>query len=397
MLPFEGLKVVDMTHILAGPFCAYQLAVWGAEVVKVEMPGGDHVRRRGQVKAWNRADMGTNFLAQASNKRSIVLDLHQPEGQQVLRRLAAGADLLVENFRSGALAKFGLAYADLAALNPRLIYCSMTAFGQSGPKGTHTAYDHVVQAASGLMSVNGTAETTPLKVGPPVLDYASGTMAAFACATALYQRERTGRGCHIDMAMMDTAQLLMSNFLTGFFGAGKPETVKGNAHHMASSSCYPAKDGQLVMLGANTPQQYRDLMAALGRPDLAAGYQAADDHGDLRVRLFGIIGEIMLTRTADEWEAHLNAHHVPAARVRGFAEAVSQPQLASRNTQHRLAGVPGIEGPVTVPVAAFRLSTGDAAVSTPPPRLGEHTDAVLAGLGYDSAAIAGLRAAGAVA
>ncbi|MCC7426502.1 MAG: CoA transferase [Alphaproteobacteria bacterium] len=397
MRPFDGLKVIDMTHILAGPFCAYQLAVWGADVLKIEMPGGDHVRRRGQKKEWNCVNMGTNYLAQGSNKRSIVINIQDPKGRDLVLELIRSADVFIENFRAGALMKLGLGFDDLAALNSRLIYCSMTAFGRGGPKGQHTAYDHVVQAASGLMSVNGTNETTPLKVGPPVLDYASGTMAAFACATALFQRERTGRGCHIDMAMMDTAQLLMSNFITGFFATGKPETVKGNNHHMAASSCFPTRDGSLLMLGASTPAQCRDLMVALGRPDLADDYQAADDHGPRRQMMFEVIGRILLTRTAEEWEQHLNSAHVPAARVKGFAEAVSQPQLASRNTQHRHEHVPGLEAPATVPVAAFRLSSGDAMVTSPPPRLGEHTDEVLAGLGYTDIEVARLREAGVVA
>src|SRR5215472_17607674 len=206
MRPFEGIRVIDVTHVLAGPFATYQLAVLGADVIKVEHPDEpDQSRGVGSDKELNRRRMGTSFLTQASNKRSITLDLKTERGREILKKLVATADVMVENYRPGAFKALGLGYDVMSKLNPRLIYCSMTAFGQDGPRGTQTAYDHVIQSTSGIMAATGTREVNPLKVGAPVIDYATGTTGAFALAAALFQRERTGKGHYIDMAMLDVA------------------------------------------------------------------------------------------------------------------------------------------------------------------------------------------------
>src|SRR5437870_7056275 len=186
--PFEGIRIIDITHVLAGPFAAYQLAVLGAEVIKVEHPDEpDQSRDGGTDRTLNRQHMGTSFLTQGSNKRSITLDLKDERGREVLKRLVARADVLVENYRPGAFAALGLGYEAMAAINPRLVYCSISAFGQDGPRGSQTAYDHVIQATSGLMATTGTPEVNPIKFGSPAVDYATGTMAAFALASALFQ------------------------------------------------------------------------------------------------------------------------------------------------------------------------------------------------------------------
>ncbi|HXC14747.1 MAG TPA: CoA transferase, partial [Stellaceae bacterium] len=219
--PFEGIRIIDITHVLAGPFAAYQLAVLGAEVIKVEDPNDpDQTRGTGTDRELNRRQMGTGFLTQASNKRAITLDLKSEAGRGILKRLVAGADVMVENYRPGAFAALGLGYEAMSALNPRLIYCSISAFGQDGPRGDQTAYDHVIQATSGLMATTGTEEVNPIKFGSPAVDYATGTMAAFALASALFQRERTGCGQRVDLAMLDVAMILMSSHLTGYLRNG---------------------------------------------------------------------------------------------------------------------------------------------------------------------------------
>src|SRR5712692_6249040 len=210
--PFEGIRVIDVTHVLAGPFAAYQLAVLGADVIKVEHPDEpDQSREGGTDRALNRRNMGTSFLTQGSNKKSITLDLKTEAGREILKKLVARADVLVENYRPGAFEALGLGYEALLKINPRLIYCSISAFGQDGVRREQTAYDHVIQATSGIMASTGTEEVNPIKIGAPAIDYATGTMGAFALAAALFQRERTGKGQHIDLAMLGVAMMLQGS------------------------------------------------------------------------------------------------------------------------------------------------------------------------------------------
>jgi crotonobetainyl-CoA:carnitine CoA-transferase CaiB-like acyl-CoA transferase len=225
-----------VTHVLAGPFAAYQLAVLGADVIKVEHPDDpDQSRSSGTDKALNRIGMGTGFLTQASNKRSIALDLKKEADREVLKKLVATADVFVENYRPGAFEALGLGYDVLSAINPRLIYASFSAFGQHGPRGPQTAYDHVIQATSGIMAMTGTKDTHPVKFGAPVIDYATGMTGAFALSAALFQRERTGRGQRIDMAMLDVAMILMSSHLTGYLRNGVHPKPHGNRHPHATN------------------------------------------------------------------------------------------------------------------------------------------------------------------
>lgn len=392
--PFEGIRVIDITHVLAGPFSTYQLALLGADVIKVEEPKeGDQARHAGPDRELCRRRMGVQFLNQASNKRCITLDLKTGEGREILRKLARTADVLVENFRSGAMRSLGLGYDDLRKINPRLIYCSLTAWGQDGPRGEHTAYDQVIQGYSGVMSITGRPDTGPLRCGPQLLDFGMGTTAAFAISSALFQRERTGEGQHIDGCLTDVAFILMSAQITGYMRTGKelgPQTTdRGHASH----SSYPTKDGQL-MVGASNTAQHTRLFEALGMPELGnKSYEYRSEHRDEEA---AVLREVFLTRTADEWEAFLQARHVPAARVRTVAEAVHDPQVETRAIHHRHASVPGIDGPVTVPVAAFKFAKDGPRVDTPPAQLGAHNDEVLGELGYGRADIARLRETGVI-
>jgi crotonobetainyl-CoA:carnitine CoA-transferase CaiB-like acyl-CoA transferase len=322
--------------------------------------------------------MGTAYLTQASNKRSITLDLKQARGRNTLKKLVVTADVFVENYRPGAFEALGLGYAELAAINPRLIYASFSAFGQQGPRGVQTAYDHVIQATSGIMATTGMPEVNPVKFGSPAVDYATGVTGAFALSAALFQRERTGKGQCIDMAMLDVAMTLMSSHLTGYLRNGVHPKPSGNRNPHATNSAYETKDG-LVMLGASNLRQQRRLWTLLERPDLIK--KTNEERDADRAREAQVLSGIMLMRTADEWENFLQAHHVPAARVRTMGEAVADSQLASRKIIHHHAGGNGVDGDFGVPLAAFTFAHGGPRIDTPPPALGQHNEEIFKELG----------------
>jgi crotonobetainyl-CoA:carnitine CoA-transferase CaiB-like acyl-CoA transferase len=377
--PFEGIRVIDVTHVLAGPFATYQLAVLGADVIKVEHPDDpDQSRTSGTDKALNRRNLGTSFLTQASNKRSITLDLKDADDRDILKKLVATADVFVENYRPGAFEALGLGYDALEAINPRLIYASFSAFGQTGPRRQQTAYDHVIQATSGIMAMTGTKEVHPIKFGSPAIDYATGMTGAFALASALFQRERTGRGQRIDMAMLDVAMILMSSHVTGYLRNGVHPKPHGNRHAHATNGAYDTKDG-LLMIGASNLRQQRRLWTVLERPDMVK--RSNDEREQDHDREVAVLAEIMRTRTAAAWEEFLQARHVPAARVRTMGEAIADPQVASRGVIHRHDQAAGIDGSFGVPVAAFTFAHGGPRVDAPPPMLGQHNAEIFGELG----------------
>jgi crotonobetainyl-CoA:carnitine CoA-transferase CaiB-like acyl-CoA transferase len=383
--PFEGVRVLDLTHVLAGPFCAYQLAVLGADVIKIEPPGEpDCARGRGPDDALNRAGRGLNYQVQGGNKRALALDLKAPAGRAILLRLAAGADVFLENYRAGALAALGLGDDALAAVNPRLIRCSLTGFGQEGPRATVNAYDNVVQAASGVMTRTGTKASGPLKTGASFVDYASGWSAAFAIAAALFQRQRDGSGQRIDCAMFDAALTMLGPELAAELANG------GAKRDDAGLGCYATADG-LLMLGAFTPKQNRRLWTALGRADFAAldSWEGLWSHAAAMRRA---LAERLAERGAEEWMALFREIGVPAERVRTLGEAARDPQLAPRALLGRAA-----PGEPTVPVAAFRFASDGPRLDRAAPALGQHTDEILGELGLAAAEIAVLRASRVVA
>ena len=389
--PFEGIRIIDITHVLAGPFAAYQLAVLGADVIKVEHPEEpDQSREGGTDRALNRHNMGTSFLTQGSNKRSITLDLKTEDGREILKKLVACSDVLVENYRPGAFEGLGLGYEALLQVNPRLIYCSISAFGQDGVRREQTAYDHVIQATSGIMASTGTEEVNPIKIGAPAVDYATGTMGAFALASALFQRERTGKGQHIDLSMLGVAMMMQASLLTGYFRNGTEPRPHGNKQPFATNSAYDAKEG-MVMVGASNLRQQARFWRAVERPDMIKTDNEA--RLDDRTREAAIIADIIKTKTADEWETYFQARHVPAARVRTMAEAIADPHFKDRRVFHHFESVPGIDGPVGVPLAAFKFAHGGPSIEHPPHEKGQDTDRVLGQLGYDDGEISRLRKA----
>ena len=395
MRPFEGIKIIDVTHVLAGPFAAYQLALLGADVIKVEDPHEcDQSREGGSDHDLAEKKMGLQFMTQASNKRAITLNLKSEKGREVLKKLVKDADIFVENYRSGAFAKLGLGYKDLSAINPKLIYCSMTAFGQDGPRGQMTAYDHAIQSTSGMMYTSGTPEVNPIKVGSPVIDYAVGTMNAFALSAALFQRERTGKGQYIDSAMFDVALILMGSHITNYMRTGKEPTPKGNRMEHASSQSYKAQDEQLTIAASNKGQHER-FFNAIGRPDIAAqsSYKERREKYQEQTK---IVEDIIATKPAQEWEDFFQSRHVPATRTRKISEAVKDPQLKTRNLLHTHETLPGLTGSLTVPVMAFKFAHGGPQVTSAPPGFGEHNDAVLGELGYSKDDIKAMRADGVI-
>jgi crotonobetainyl-CoA:carnitine CoA-transferase CaiB-like acyl-CoA transferase len=294
--------------------------------------------------------------------------------------------VFVENYRPGAFEALGLGYDELSKINPRLIYASFSAFGQHGPRGRQTAYDHVIQATSGIMAMTGTKDVHPVKFGAPAIDYATGMTGAFALAAALFQRERTGKGQRIDMAMLDVAMILMASHVTGYLRNGVHPKPHGNRHPHATNGAFKTKDGTLVMLGASNIRQQKRLWKLLGRPEMAknSNDERDADH-DYEI---SVLETIMRSRSAAEWEEYLQANHVPAARVRTMGEAIADPQIASRGVLHRHMKGFGMDGPFSVPLAAFKFAHGGPRIDTPPPALGEHNEEIFAELGIGTRATA---------
>lgn len=388
----EGIRVLDLTHVLAGPFGSYQLAVMGAEVIKIEAPDEpDQARFQGSDYDLNDAGMGTAFLAQASNKQSITLNLKSDAGRHILRQLVLTADILIENYRPGALDALGLGYADLVTLKPELIYCSISAFGSTGPKRELTAYDGVIQAYSGMMAMTGEPGSSPVKCGAPVVDYATGTTAAAAILAALLHRTKHGRGQFVEVAMSDVALILCSSHLTGHLWNGWHPEQKGNRYPFATIGCYQAADAPLMISASNLRQQRR-LWEVLGRTDLIKQNNRERITGHAAEA--GALREIIATKPVEYWEQVLHAARVPASRVQRMEAMVADEHVKGRKVLHRFDEQAGALEGLTVPVAGFRLSACDVGVSTLPQAAGAQNEQVLKSLGYLDGDIESMRADG---
>jgi CoA:oxalate CoA-transferase len=402
MQAFDGIRILDVTRVLAGPYASYQLGLLGADVIKVEAVGtGESTRWRSEGDAQlGNAGMSPSFVAQGSNKRSLTLNLDTAEGQEVFLKLVATSDVVVENLRTGSMARRRIGYEDACRVKPDIIYCSITGYGQTGPKARYPAYDSVIQAAAGFMSVTGTPESGPLKAGPPVVDYAMGQAGAFAIAAALFQRQRTGTGQHIDLSMLDSCMALMSSLLTTYANTGNPPGLRGNEAPSRSpaSTTFETQSG-LLAIAINEQHQFENLMRATGLGALLddARFKDAASRRAHTGFLRDSIAKALLGKDAGQWEVILNQAGVPASRVLTVAEAVADPQVATRNFFSTFsAEETGVERALTVPLAAFQFATDGPKAVVPPPRVGNGTEPILASLGYAAAEIAALRERGIV-
>jgi len=395
----EGVRVLDLANVLAGPFCAYQLALLGAEVIKVEVPdGGDLARQLGADADLNARLMGASFLSQNSGKKSMTLNLKTPEGKEVLMRLVATADVLVENFRPGVMRRLGLSWDVLKEANPRLVYCAISGFGQSGPLKDAPAYDQIIQGLSGMMSITGEREGRPLRVGYPVADTLAGITAAFAISSALVRRARTGEGAFIDVAMLDSSLVTMGWVVSNHLIAGVPPQRNGNDNFTAApSGAFRTGDG-LLNIAANKQEQFETLARLIGREDLVVDERFARREARKRHRaeLTIEVEAALAARPAGEWETLMHRAGIPAGRVVTVPEALASPQVHERELLQTFRDAPGVGRDITVPRTGFKMSGGDPVATAPPPQLGADTASILCALGYDERQQAALRAAGAL-
>jgi crotonobetainyl-CoA:carnitine CoA-transferase CaiB-like acyl-CoA transferase len=396
--PLHGIRVLDLTNVLAGPFACHQLAHMGADVVKVEArKGGDLARQLGADAALNKALMGVSFLAQNPGKRSITVDFKHAAGKEVFRRLVRTADVLVENFRPGVMKRLGLGYEDLLEENPKLIYCAISGFGQDGPLKDLPAYDQIIQGMSGMMSITGAPENAPYRVGYPVADTIGGITAAFAVAAALADRQRTS-GTFIDVSMLEAAMATMGWAVSNYLVAGREPSPMGNENMTASpSGTFRTKDG-LLNIAANKQEQFEAVCRVIGRPGLAEDARFAERQGRLqhRFELKAAIEEAMSRRTTEEWWPALNQAGVPAGPVYTVPQALAHPQVADRGMIGTFANAPGVGRDIRIVRTGFKMDGQVPSVETPPPTLGQHSREILAELGYGDAEIEALTAGQAV-
>lgn len=392
--PLSGITVLDLTRVLSGPYCTMVLADLGARVIKVEHPGkGDDTRH------WGPPFLGAEsayFLSINRNKESVTLDFKHPQGRDVLERLLDRADVLVENFKPGTLDRAGLSWDAVRVRRPRLVYASISGYGQTGPRRSEPGYDAVIQAEGGLMSVTGEGTGPAYRLGVAISDIVAGLFTAQGVMAALYAREHTGQGQRVDIGMLDTTAALLTYQAGNFFATGHAPGRLGNRHPtIAPYETFPTADGEIVVAVGNDAI-WRRFCPAIGRPDLAddpkfrTNKDRLTNYGELRPLLEAVIA----TRTRADWTTRFHAASVPCGSVRDVAEVLADPQLQAREMIGTLPHA--TLGPTRVINTPIKLSQTPGSLRTAPPTLGQHTDAVLAELGYDQEMIASLKAAGAI-
>jgi CoA:oxalate CoA-transferase len=391
-LPLTGIRVLDLSNVLAGPFCAYQLALMGAEVLKIENPdGGDLARRLGADADAAQRLMGVSFVAVNGGKQSMTLNLKTEEGKAILKKLVAEFDVLIENFRPGVMHRLGLDYPALKEVNPKLIYCAISGFGQDGPWADRPAYDQIIQGLSGLMSITGDAATGPMRAGFPVCDTIGGMSAAFAIASSLAGREHSGEGAFIDVSMLESTLASMGWVVSNFLATGVAPVPMGNDNFTAApSGAFKTAKG-LINIAANEQRQFEALCDAINLPELKtdARYALRESRKQNRAMLNAAIEMALIKKPAAEWETILTEVGVPAGCVVSVPEALAHPQVAGR-------GFVIDSGAHCVTRGGFVLNGESTSTLAPAPALGEHTDAWLQRLGYDAPRIIELRREGVV-
>ncbi len=389
----EGIKVLDLTNVLSGPFTTLHLALLGAEVIKVENPkDGDLARKLGIVPELNKKLMGTSFLAQNCNKLSITLNTKSPEGKELFRKLVKDADVVVENFRPGVMDRLGLGYKSLTEINPKLIYCAISGFGQTGPDALKPAYDQIIQGLSGEMAVNGDERLNPLRTGFPVCDTVGGLNAAFAVMAALFHRERTGQGQFIDVALLDSIMPLMGWVAANLLIGGEQPVLMGNDNFTAApSGTFQTLDGH-INIAANKQEQWEAVCEVLAVPELKTDprFQERDLRKKNRRELTPLLEAKLAQKPTGFWVEALNAKDVPSGDILSLEDALRQPQVRHRGVLQKVtvAGVGDVE--VFGLTALFEKTPGS--VETAPPTLGQHNRQIFSSLGLTEAEQAELKA-----
>lgn len=387
----EGLRVLDLSRVLAGPFCCMMLGDHGAEVIKVEPPGGDETRNYGPPFIEGQS---TYFMAINRNKRDIVLDLSQPEGQAIVRRLAQSSDVLVENFKNGTMERWGLGYAELRQLNPRLVYCAISGYGRSGPNANVAGYDGALQAHAGMMSINGEPGGEPHKVGVAIGDLTTGLFASQAILMALYSRNQSGQGQQVEVSLLESLVALLHPHNTTYLNTGIIGQPHGNSHPMISPYDLVETADRPIYIPSGNDGQIKRLGQVIGRPDLIEDprfktNQARVEH---RQEFLAILNEILRTRKAEEWCKLFWEAGVPAGPVNNMAEVFADPQVQYREMIQEIDHP--IVGKLRLPGIPVKLEATPGSIRRPPPLLGQDTVAVLAELGYSQTEIAGFLANG---
>jgi formyl-CoA transferase len=397
MGPLTGIKVLELGTLIAGPFCGKTLADFGAEVIKIENPdGGDLARKLGCVTKLNQQLMGTSFLAQNANKKSLTLNLKLDAAKKVFLELADTADVVVENFRPGVMDRLGVGFAVLSARNPRLVYCAISGFGQTGPDAHKPAYDQIIQGLSGVMAINGDERLNPLRCGFPVGDTVGGLNAAFAIMAALFHRERTGEGQMIDVALLDSILPMLGWVAANLLiGKQQPQLMGNDNFTAAPSGTFRTGDG-FINIAANQQQQWEDLAAVLGLSELTTDprFHERDTRKKNRALLTPLLEEKLTTQPTAHWVEALNAKGIPSGAIATLEEALTSAQVAHRGSIASIDtdGLGALE--LFTLTAKFGKTPG--AIDSPPPRLSQHTCEILGRLGYSDAQITELRAAGAI-
>lgn len=396
VLPLAGIRVLDLTRVLAGPFCCHLLAHFGADVVKVEAPGqGDLARQLGADPGLNEKLMGVSFLAQNAGKRSVTLNLKHEKGRILFKKLVAGADVLVENFRPGVMDRLGVGWETLREVSPRLIYCAISGFGQDGPWKDRPAYDQIIQGVSGVMSITGDPDSAPLRVGFPIADTIGGITAAFAICAALNGRGRTG-GVFIDVSMLEALIASMGWVVSNWLIAGSRPSPHGNENPTsAPSGAFQALDGP-INIAANKDEQWESLVRHIGRADLLERneYRTREDRKVNRAALKAELEQALKTRPAREWAEELNGLGVPAGAVFDVPEILAHEVIAKRGMLAEFANPPGVGRDITVLRTGVKINGSPPGVAAPPPRLGEHNQEVYGEIGVSTAELARLKREG---
>ena len=392
--PLHGIRVLDLTNVLAGPFCCHQLAHLGAEVIKVEVPKtGDLARQLGADPELNKIGMGVSFLAQNAGKKSVTANLKSEGGKKVLRRLVASADVLVENYRPGVMDRLSVGYEALRDINPRLIYCAISGFGQTGDWSDRPAYDQIVQGASGVMTITGDTDSAPLRVGFPVADTVGGLTAAMAISAALNAPKR---GAYIDISMLESLIATMGWAVSNYLVADQRPTANGNENlTSAPSGTFRAKDGPLN-IAANKDEQWVILAQHIGRADLLARpeYATRELRKRNRAALKAEIDAALAAKPAADWAEDLNKLGVPASEVFDLPAILDHPVIRGRDLIATFDAVAGVARPVSVLRTGVKIDGAALSVTTPPPAVGEDADAILRALGYEADEISTMRERG---